>query len=294
MKLINEKLEIIINSLGAEPQSIKNVIDGFDYLWNGDPKFWPRHAPILFPCIGNSNDGSYFLKGEKYTITQHGFARDFSFEKQYVSNEHICLQQRDNKKTYQMFPFHYLLQVDYHLIANRLITRYTVTNETDRDMPFSIGSHPAFNIPLKQEGQFEDYFIRTYPKVGQLRIFEAVLKPKPFRTGRVVPFRKDHNGTIQLSHDLFKNGLLIFENPGIDKIELYSPKTEHAVVLSIKEFPYFTLWTTENSFSPFLCIEPFAGLPDVLGYTVDWYQKEANYTLTKGEKVKFTYEMTFY
>lgn len=294
MKLSNDQLEVVVEPFGAELQRIRATNDQTDYLWNGDPKYWKRHAPLLFPAIGNSNDGVYLLKDGTYSMTQHGFARDFPFEVVTESDTHVQLQQSDNDQTYEMFPFHYLLQVDYHLVANKLFIRFSVTNKSDREMPFSIGSHPAFNVPLNQEGSFEDYFIRTSPETDHLRIFEATLDPKPYRTGRVVRFGKDAHGLIHLNHDMFKNGLLIFENPGIDEVELFSPKTNHSVVLNIKQFPYFTLWTPEHDPAPFICIEPFAGLPDVLGQTVDWYKKEGNLTLAVNEKAVFSYDISFY
>lgn len=294
MKLLNDQLEITVDPLGAELQSIRNITADFNYLWNGDSKYWARKAPLLFPCIGNSNEGIYFLGDQKYEMRQHGFARDFAFQVISQSESHICLQQTDNDQTYKLYPFHYLLQVDYFLIGNTLTSRFSVFNKSDKEMPFSFGSHPAFNVPFAGEGNFEDYFVQTYPKVDHLRVFETTIKPKPFRTGKVVRFGRDCHGRIHLNHQLFRDGLLIFENPGISEIELYSPKSDHSVVLNVGQFPYFTLWTPENLPSPFLCIEPFAGLPDVLGQSVDWYKKEANQTLAIHEKAEYSYGISFY
>lgn len=293
MQLINDSLQVTIAPLGAEIQSIRDKRGNFDYLWNGDPNFWPRHAPVLFPSIGNSNDEAYYLNKKQYKMTQHGFARDYPFEQLNASETHVRFRQTDNEKTYELFPFHYSLQIDYYLVENQIKICYLVTNNSESPMPFSIGSHPAFNVPINQEGDFKDYYIRTYPKVDQLTVFETTLKPKPFRTGRVVHFGHDHRGVIQLTHELFHNGLLIFQNPGIDSVELYSSATSHSVTLHIKEFPYFTLWTTEDYPSPFVCIEPFAGLPDVLDKTVDWYQKEGNQTLGGKEESSISYTMSF-
>lgn len=293
MLLVNDSLQVTIDPQGAEIQSIKNRKNDFDYLWDGNPDFWPRHAPLLFPSIGNSNEESYYLNGKRYSMTQHGFARDYPFEIVEENKAHVALCQKDNEKTFELFPFHYSLRTDYHLIGNQLTLRYQITNHSESPMPFSLGSHPAFNVPLNQEGRFEDYFIRTYPKVNHLMVFETTLNPKPFRTGRVVRFGQDNHGEIHLNHELFQKGLLIFQNPGIDAVELYSPATNHSVTLHLKEFPYFTLWTTENLASPFLCIEPFAGLPDVLGKTTDWSQKEGNQIIGANEETEIVYSISF-
>ncbi|MFX3616653.1 MAG: aldose 1-epimerase family protein [Sporolactobacillus sp.] len=293
MQLTNDWLQVTVAPLGAEIQSVTNRQEGFEYLWNGNPNFWPRHAPILFPSIGNSNEDVYYLNDRPFKMTQHGFARDYPFEQLNTSETHVSFCQKDCEKTYELFPFHYSLQIDYDLVDNQLRTNFRITNLDELPMPFSIGSHPAFNVPINYKGNFEDYYLRTYPKVNQLMIFETTLRPKPFRSGRIVGFGHDYKGLIHLTHDLFHNGLLIFQNPGIDSIELFSPKTKHSITLNIKEFPYFTLWTTEDYPSPFLCIEPFAGLPDVFGKSVDWYQKEGNQTIDMKKQLKIAYSISF-
>ena len=47
----NDQLTVEISSLGAELQSIKDA-NGNEYLWDGDPKYWARRSPLLFPIVG--------------------------------------------------------------------------------------------------------------------------------------------------------------------------------------------------------------------------------------------------
>ena len=46
----NDSLSLSISEHGAELQSIKDI-NGKEYLWDGDPEYWPRHSPILFPIV---------------------------------------------------------------------------------------------------------------------------------------------------------------------------------------------------------------------------------------------------
>ena len=46
---------------GAELVSLQK--NGTEYLWNGDPVYWDRHAPILFPFVGRLERKKYFLRG---------------------------------------------------------------------------------------------------------------------------------------------------------------------------------------------------------------------------------------
>ena len=52
----NEFLEVSISSVGAEIQSVISK-DGKEYIWQGDPAYWNKHAPVLFPICGGLNDG---------------------------------------------------------------------------------------------------------------------------------------------------------------------------------------------------------------------------------------------
>ncbi len=42
--LKNEKLSLVVSSLGAEMRSLQSF-DGVEYLWQGDPKYWGDRAP---------------------------------------------------------------------------------------------------------------------------------------------------------------------------------------------------------------------------------------------------------
>lgn len=43
-------------------------------LWQGDPNFWGRHAPVLFPNVGKHYGNHYRIDGMEYPSKQHGFA----------------------------------------------------------------------------------------------------------------------------------------------------------------------------------------------------------------------------
>jgi len=86
---------------------------------------------------------------------------------------------------------------------------------------------------------------------------------------------------------------MILENPEITEITLKSTKSDHNVTINLKDFPYLALWTVEDQEAPFICIEPFAGLPDKYGQIVDIYKKQGNNIISPKTKKSFIYEMTF-
>ena len=59
----NEKLRVQISDHGAELSSIYDKAADREAVWIGDPAFWNRHAPVLFPFVGKVNGGFYTHKG---------------------------------------------------------------------------------------------------------------------------------------------------------------------------------------------------------------------------------------
>lgn len=75
--LENEKLRLKMNLTGAELTSVFNKKNKTEYLWQADPQFWGRHAPVLFPVVGRLKDDTFTYQGQSYSLGQHGFARNF-------------------------------------------------------------------------------------------------------------------------------------------------------------------------------------------------------------------------
>ena len=48
----NEKLSVTIDAHGAELSSIYDKENDRELIWQADPAFWNRHAPVLFPNVG--------------------------------------------------------------------------------------------------------------------------------------------------------------------------------------------------------------------------------------------------
>ncbi len=48
----NEFLQVSVNDHGAELCSIFDKEKNREVIWQADPAFWKRHAPVLFPNVG--------------------------------------------------------------------------------------------------------------------------------------------------------------------------------------------------------------------------------------------------
>ena len=87
--LENGTLRVEIESFGAEIKSVKRKADGREYMWCGDPRYWGRTSPVLFPFVGAPKNKEYRYEGRTYPMGQHGFARDMEFTLEAQEGKHL-------------------------------------------------------------------------------------------------------------------------------------------------------------------------------------------------------------
>lgn len=61
-------------------------------MWCGDPAFWGKTSPVLFPAIGNVKNNKTIIDGKEISLTKHGFARDNTFTTVRKSGNSLILQ----------------------------------------------------------------------------------------------------------------------------------------------------------------------------------------------------------
>ncbi len=258
IELSNDQLTVSIKENGAELCSVKSKTTGIEHMWQADPNYWGRHAPILFPIVGQVKNGEYEYRGGAYKLSQHGFARDQVFEIVDQSESRVRLRLTASPETKTAYPADFELTITYTLKDSQVDCSYEVVNKENEPMYFSLGLHPGFRCPFAEGTSFEDYEL----VFGQNETLDRHLLDGPFLSGEVVNKYMNDSANIPLSHDLFKDDALIFENFKSDSIRLQSPKTEHFVEMGLAGFPLIGLWSKPNSDAPYVCIEPWYGVAD--------------------------------
>ncbi|HSZ25493.1 MAG TPA: hypothetical protein VK766_07250, partial [Cytophagaceae bacterium] len=157
--LSNSDLSISIKETGAELCSILDKKLNLEYLWQGDSSVWGRQSPVLFPIVGRLKENSFLFKGKKYSLPQHGFARDYAFKIIAKQTDKIVFSLDYTVETLEIFPFKFELQIGYQLSGRKLTVTYKVVNQDDQGLLFSIGAHPGFRCPLNEDESYEDYFL---------------------------------------------------------------------------------------------------------------------------------------
>ena len=68
----NDALTIRVATAGAQLMSILGA-DSTQYLWQGDPRYWPDRSLTIFPYVARLTQGSYRYRGKLYHMPIHGF-----------------------------------------------------------------------------------------------------------------------------------------------------------------------------------------------------------------------------
>lgn len=251
-----------INYRGAELVSLKNP-DGKEYIWGGNPQYWAKHAPVLFPVVGTLRKNAFTYKGKEYRLPRHGFARDMEFSLTHHSNNQAVFSLQFSDETLEKYPFRFWLQINYRLFNNSLLIGYSVINEGNEKMPFSLGAHPAFALP----GDFEDYSL-DFEKEDALRAF--VLENDLLSQHTETIGLKNHS--LPLQYRLFENDALIIKNVASKEVSI-SRNGKKRVTVGYDDFPHLGLWTKPGA--PFLCIEPWFGYSDSADASGNLFEKES-------------------
>lgn len=285
----NDRFTATINEVGAELTHLVDQASHRDLIWNND--LWPKHAPVLFPAIGRSNEDSYLIDGQRYEMPQHGFVSGETFMIVDQTPTAVTLSLTANAATRVYYPFYFELQVTFTLVATGLNLTFSVQNHGQQDLSYSLGSHPAFNVPFEAGEAFTDYELVLDPAPTDLQQFEIVKTPNPYRSGKELPVTTD-KGVIKLNYPMFDAGLIILKAPNLAHLTLQSTKSKHSISLNLDDFDYVTLWTKEGAQAPFLCLEPFNGLPDVAGDLRELATKKGNHHVAAGQSETMAYTIT--
>ena len=254
--LENEVLKVQVISKGAELQSIVNKLFGMEYLWNGDPAFWAKRSPVLFPVVGSLKNNQYVYQGKAYQLPRHGFARDMDFQVEKQSPEEIIFLLRSNAETKTNYPFDFEFRIRYQLQGDELSTEYMISNTGNSILLFSVGGHPAFRLPLTTETRFDDYYLQFEEPENLSRW--PISKDGLLQT-QTIPVLEDSK-RLSLKKSLFYQDALVFKYPASSEISLLSLKTDRGIQFQMGEFPFLGIWSAKDA--DFICIEPWCGVAD--------------------------------
>ena len=289
--LNNDKTIVTISSLGAEIQSIE--AKGIQYLWDGNPQYWKGHAPNLFPIVGALREGKAESANGPVLTPKHGFVRNSELDLVSADDDHAIYCLKSTPETLAVYPYEFELYIKYELNNYSLKVSYEVVNTGEINMPFCIGGHPGFHVPLTDadDDVFENYVLE-FEKAETLSCplvdMQTCMINEKIRN-RILTNSK----RIRLNHILFRGDAMIFDDLESRIIRLYCPQTGHGVDMDFETFPFVAVWSPVED-SPFVCLEPWTGMGTRMGEDDTFENKIGIEILPAGEKSHYTFTLTVY
>ncbi|RYG21510.1 MAG: aldose 1-epimerase family protein [Chitinophagaceae bacterium] len=281
----NEHIRVSFSSKGAELQHITGVDSGTEYLWSGNPKYWPKFSPVLFPIIGALKDNLYHYEGETYALPRHGFARDMEFDVEKISECEILFTLTATAETLKVYPFEFQLGLRYKLAKATVCCTYEISNPSDKELLFSIGGHPAFAAPLNKQGEYSDYYLQ-FNADDELICY--AIEDNLITDNTIILNLNEKQ--LSLNHELFYNDALVIKNLKSNSISLMNNKNYNGINLKFDDFPYFGIWAAKDA--DFVCLEPWCGIADSVNHNQQLNDKEGIITLAPHKEWKRTWEVT--
>jgi galactose mutarotase-like enzyme len=273
-------LAVQVNPFGAELSVLRDR-SGRDLLWDGDPAVWRGRAPLLFPIIGELTGGKYRLDGVAYRLSRHGFARTSRFDVVESTATTVTLRLAADAATLAVYPFHFELAVRFEVRGSALTITAGIRNLGEVELPASFGYHPAFRWPLPYGHARADHFIEfstdepdPVRRLDAHGLLTAERHPTPIVHQR-----------LTLADALFQHDAVIFDAVKSRSVS-YGAATGPRLRVSYPDSAYLGVWSKPGA--SFVCIEPWRGIADPIGFAGDFRTKPGVFTVSPAATTAIT------
>jgi len=205
---------------------------------------WKNSEIVAFPVFGPVNNYTVQNNARPFTLDQHGIARHLPFQIRTQEQGKVVLVQKydgkkvrnkkstpDNRRPEHLDWLPYTLEKQFLLAKDGLTCSLKLTNDSDNEMSYMIGWHPAFKVL----GNIEDcvFLDRDGKNIATL---EQVIQALGNSAG----------------------GTLAFED--VNSITYQNQRTRLGIKVSTPSFKNLILWAKSPD-SGLIAIEPTSHLP---------------------------------
>ena len=289
ISISNSSLTASIDTMGAQLMSLQKGES--EYLWQGEANWWPRRAPILFPIVGVLKDGKAESAEGTVSLARHGLARLNQFEVVEQSTSSVTLQQKSTEETRTSYPYDFELRLIFSVDDDTLTQTYEVTNTGNVVLPFTLGAHPAFNIPIPgvEAASLDQYhllFTHSWTSYGPSITDDGLCD---YTTPQRLIVDSD---TLPLSWELIdREKTITLENVPDRRITLAAsteaPSAVHGIQMDFEGFDYLGIWSAAPG-CPFVALEPWCGIADTVDCDGIFEHKPGIISLEPGQSIAKT------
>ena len=289
ISISNGSLTASIDAMGAQLMSLRKGES--EYLWQGDSNWWPRRAPILFPIVGVLKDSKAESAEGTISLARHGLARLNQFEVVEQSPSSVTLQLKSTEETRKSYPYDFELKLIFSVDGDTLTQTYEVTNPANVVLPFTLGAHPAFNIPIPdvEASSLNHYhllFTHSWTSYGPSITDEGLCD---YTTPQRLIVDSD---TLPLSWELIdREKTITLENVPDRRITLTTnaeaSSETHGIQMDFEGFDYLGIWSAAPG-CPFVALEPWCGIADTVDCDGIFEHKPGIISLEPGQSIAKT------
>ena len=289
ISISSNSLTASIDTMGAQLMSLRKGES--EYLWQGDSNWWPRRAPILFPIVGVLKDSKAESAEGTISLARHGLARLNQFEVVEQSPSSVTLQLKSTEETRKSYPYDFELKLIFSVAGDTLTQTYEVTNPANVVLPFTLGAHPAFNIPIPGVkttalDQYHLLFTRSWTSYGPSITDEGLCD---YTTPQRLIVDSD---TLPLSWELIDCEKTITLEDVPDRRITLAANAEassetHGIQIDFEGFDYLGIWSAAPG-CPFVALEPWCGIADTVDCDGIFEHKPGIISLEPGQSIAKT------
>ena len=246
---------------------------------------------MLFPNVGANLNESVKFEGIAYPLKKHGFARKSEFKLISVDSDKTVYELVDSEETKKVYPYSFKLAITHKITDEGFSTEYKVVNTDTKPIWFCIGGHPGFACPINEGEKFSDYKL-VFEKVEN----EDVIYTTNYGGGYIdsalpVVDKLRNTNEWALAHEDHDVDVLLTKKLRSRKVKLVHSVTGKGIELDFAGFNALGVWTPPGKRAPFVCIEPWNGLPAHLDETGNFEDKPYAIKLPVGEEYTVGYSV---
>lgn len=247
----------VIQRKGAQMISFKGN-NGREVMWQADPTVWGNTAPVLFPVCGMPKGEQVIIDGVTYPMAKHGFTRNPDFDVVKIGVDFVELVLTPTEESRPQYPFEFAFHVIYTLRENGFRTDFIVENKSDRMMPFCVGGHPGFIVPMEEGSAYTDYQL-IFPVKEEGK--NLLVPGGALVDGEeIIPFVD--GTTLPLNHDLFDDrDALVFAELNSRCVDLVHKVSGKGLRFSYPKMEVLAVWSMPKKNGDYVCLEPWHGMP---------------------------------
>ena len=275
--------------LSFKLEGIEKIHQGEDSIDENGKVYWDKHAPIMFPIVGKLKRNQTIINGRTYEILPNGFANDMEYEPVTKLDNFHSYMLKSNKYTMARFPYEFELYNTYRQEENKLIFIYKVINTGSTNMPFGLGSMPAFKIDQDdfKRGNYYLEFEEEETRAHFLYLIDGLVATEYGKN------KLEYNKYISLDEHTFDNDAIIVKGIQDKKISLKNKRTKKTILtMDFTDWPYLAIWS--KSGAPFICIEPWMSTPDSINSSNIFVKKPNMLVLSPGEEFENKFSVEFF